>query len=199
VNAGYETVASGNAPLRTTLMTGFFAADQFWLPAEKTLAEAPRLSKMSSASQPGSGFRVERLRGYLIPPFSGAYRLCIASLSPGGAEMWISADERPSRKERVAWVSTEENGAAQEVQGGAGQSAYRAAMERAWHRSPTQMSRSLTLAQGRKYYIELWHQGAGIQSLALGWELPGQGERGVSPVDIHAFAPFLAEDEGSAR
>jgi hypothetical protein len=45
----------------------------------------------------------QRLRGYLVPPVSGHYTFWIAS--DDGGELWLSTDDTPERRARIASVA----------------------------------------------------------------------------------------------
>ena len=76
--------------------------------------------------------------------------------------------------------------------GGARQLGLSGALNADWHRSPTQRSAPQNLVQGRRYYLEVWHEGSSIRSLALGWNFPGEPP-GTPPrmVDLQALSPLI--------
>jgi hypothetical protein len=66
-----------------------------------------------------------------------------------------------------------------------------AALQADVQRFPSQASAPQTLVQGRRYYIEIWHEGIGPATIALCWRLPG--EPAAAPprlVDIQALRPL---------
>ena len=94
-----------------------------------------------------------RIRGYLCPPATGTYYFWIASNDH--SELWLSTNEDPGNKTRVAFVN-----------GSSGQ--------REWNKSPSQKSMGIRLTAGKTYYIEALHkQGVGSDHIAVGWQLPG--------------------------
>ncbi|MEO1172425.1 MAG: PA14 domain-containing protein, partial [Myxococcota bacterium] len=93
-----------------------------------------------------------RLRGFLSPPISGTYRFWIASDDSG--ELWLSTDESPDHRERIAHVP-----------------AWTASQE--WEKYPEQASASVFLHSGRRYYVDaLMKEGTGGDNLAVAWESP---------------------------
>lgn len=117
-----------------------------------------------------------RIRGYVCPPTSGAYTFWIASNDH--SELWLSADEDPLNKVRIAFV-----------EGATG--------VRQWDRFATQVSIAIPLEAGRSYYIEALHkQGVGGDHLAVGWRLPdGTVER---PIAGSRLSPFTSAHAGLA-
>ena len=75
----------------------------------------------------------QRLRGYLLPPVTGNYTFWIAS--DDGSELWLSTDDTPARKARIALVS-----------------AWTASRE--WTKEAGQQSAPIRLEAGRSYYVE---------------------------------------------
>ena len=83
----------------------------------------------------------QRLRCFVVPPATGPYRFWIAS--DNTSELYLSSDENPAGKTRIAWVST-------------------AVAAREWTREPNQQSAPTTLEGGHRYYLEaLMQQSAG--------------------------------------
>ena len=94
-----------------------------------------------------------RVRGYVHAPTTGTYTFWIASDDSG--ELWLSSDETPDNKVRIAYVSGW-------------------TYSRQWDKYTPQRSASISLVGGRKYYIEaLLKEAAGGDHLAVGWQLPG--------------------------
>lgn len=114
-----------------------------------------------------------RIRGFICPPSSGSYVFWISSNDH--SELWLSTDEDPANKTRIAYVS-------------------RATNLRQWDKFSTQQSSPVLLTQGKKYYIEALHkQGVGSDHLSVGWQAPNEGlER---PIPGSRLSPY-PEDGG---
>jgi endonuclease/exonuclease/phosphatase family metal-dependent hydrolase len=137
----------------------------------------------------------QRIRGYVTAPQTGDYTFWIASDNQG--ELWLSTDENPANKRRIAWVD-----------------AYTYPNE--WARQETdqvtvtQRSAPVSLTAGARYYIEILHkESSGGDSLGVGWQLPsGLYERPIqarhlSPVDSTGGGnplptPWTSADIGAA-
>jgi ELWxxDGT repeat protein len=102
-----------------------------------------------------------RIRGYICPPTTGVYTFWIASNDH--SELWLSTDDSPANKKRIAYVTGATN-------------------PRQWDKFASQKSTAITLTAGHRYYVEALHkQGAGTDNLAVGWQLPdGAFERPIS-------------------
>ncbi|MCW1914010.1 PA14 domain-containing protein [Luteolibacter sp. GHJ8] len=99
----------------------------------------------------------QRVSGYLVAPDSGRYTFWIAS--DDGGELWLSTDENPANRVRLAFVSNSVG-------------------EMAWDSQASQKSVPVALEAGRRYYIELLHkEGAGGDYLAAAWQGPGFARR----------------------
>ncbi|GEO03502.1 hypothetical protein AAE02nite_11660 [Adhaeribacter aerolatus] len=111
-----------------------------------------------------------RIRGYICPPQSGSYTFFIAS--DDNSELWLSTDENPGNKRKIASLSGWTN-------------------SREWNKFPSQKSAIITLQAGKRYYIEaLQKDGNGGDNLAVGWQLPnGALER---PIAGSRLSPFAA-------
>jgi hypothetical protein len=111
-----------------------------------------------------------RIRGYICPPVTGNYTFWISS--DDDAELWLSPDDNPSGKVRIAYVS-----------------GWTYVNE--WEKYPSQRSASVFLKQGVKYYVEALHKEAlGDDHIEVGWRLPdGTLER---PIPGARLAPASA-------
>ncbi|WP_375417860.1 right-handed parallel beta-helix repeat-containing protein [uncultured Hymenobacter sp.] len=94
-----------------------------------------------------------RLRGYVCPPQSGAYIFSIAG--DDEAELWLSTDELPTNKVRLAsstgWTSGPHD----------------------YTRYASQQSAAVNLVAGKRYYIEALHkQSWGPGYVSVTWRLP---------------------------
>jgi len=103
----------------------------------------------------------QRLRGYLLPPVSGNFTFWIAS--DDGGELWLSTDDTPARRRRIAavtgWTSPRE-----------------------WSREAGQQSDPIPLAAGQLYYVEaLMKEGGGGDNLAVRWQRPDGADEAPIP------------------
>ena len=115
-----------------------------------------------------------RMRGYICPPQTGNYTFWISSDDNG--ELWLSPDQNPANKERIAHVP------------GWTQS-------RVWEKYPEQRSVSITLQQGKSYYVEaLMKEGRGGDNLAVKWQKPdGSSDQ---PIAGAYLSPYERSSEG---
>ncbi|MBN8249194.1 MAG: lamin tail domain-containing protein, partial [Verrucomicrobia bacterium] len=103
----------------------------------------------------------QRLRGYLVPPVSGQYTFWIAS--DDGGELWLSTDDTPARRRRIAAVA-----------GWTG--------PREWSREAGQQSDPIPLNAGQIYYVDaLMKEGGGGDNLAVRWLRPDGVDQGPIP------------------
>lgn len=94
----------------------------------------------------------QRLRCFVVPPLTGAYRFWIAS--DNTSELYLSSDEDPLHKTPIASVS-----------------GFTAS--RQWTKEPNQQSGPLTLEGGHRYYLEaVMQQSTGPENLTVRWQLP---------------------------
>lgn len=97
----------------------------------------------------------QRLSGWLRAPDTGDYTFWIASDDQG--ELWLSSDEDPANKVRIAYQGSYTN-------------------PRQWDKHPGQKSAPVTLVGGRFYHIEaLQKEAAGGDHLAVAWQGPDFG------------------------
>lgn len=95
----------------------------------------------------------ERVSGYLVAPATGSYQFWIAADDAG--ELWLSTDANPANKVKIASVATWTN-------------------SREWTKYPSQVSASISLTAGQRYYIEaLRKEGTGGDNLGVAWQGPG--------------------------
>ena len=91
-----------------------------------------------------------RIRGFLHPPVSGEYRLLLESR--GSSELWLSTDDRPEHKTRLASIARPSTS----------------------HSRSDGLSEPVALDAGRRYYFEILHkEGESRDFLALEWLTPG--------------------------
>ena len=111
-----------------------------------------------------------RMSGYICPPITGYYVFYIASND--NSELWVSTDDDPANKERIAYV-------------------IGATSPRQWSKYPSQTSAAIYMESERRYYIEALHkQGVGSDNLAVGWRLAdGTYERPIPGSRLSPFEP----------
>jgi hypothetical protein len=111
-----------------------------------------------------------RVRGYVLPPATGDYVFWICT--DDGGELWLSTDESPANKRKIAsvpgWAGPEE-----------------------WEKNGAQKSGPVKLEAGKRYYIEgLQKEGQGGDHLRVGWQLPdGKQERPIPGSRLAPAAP----------
>jgi len=94
-----------------------------------------------------------RIRAYIVPSTTGSYTFYLAG--DDDSELWLSTDENPANKSRIANVS-----------GWTG--------SREWTKFASQQSTARTLTAGQRYYVEVLHkEGTGGDNIAVGWTGPG--------------------------
>ncbi len=105
-----------------------------------------------------------RVRGYLVPPKSGAYTF-VVNVDDGG-ELWLSTDDQPANIRKLVALTT--------------------GTRKKWSERPEQRSAPCELVGGKRYYLEaLMKQSSGGDYLAVGW-------LGLEPDKILIIeAPFL--------
>ena len=97
----------------------------------------------------------QRILGFLYPPVSGSYTFRIQS--DDQSELWLSADDNPTNKVRIAWVPSATG---------------------SWTSYSQQKSLPTALTAGQKYYIEVLHkEGPGADHVTVGWQLPVASSR----------------------
>lgn len=104
----------------------------------------------------------DRIKGFITAPTSGAYTFWIAGDDAG--QFWLSTDSSAANKVQLCsffqWVGS-----------------------RAWNIYAVQKSAPVNLVAGQKYYFEILHkEGAGGDSIAVGWLKPGQS--GTVPSEV---------------
>jgi hypothetical protein len=116
-----------------------------------------------------------RIRGLIHPPVTGNYIFYIAS--DDQSELWLSTDDKPANKAKIAWVSGYTN-------------------SRQWDKYPEQQSAAIYLEAGRRYYIEGLHKdGSQNDNFAVGWQIPGSDyER---PIPVSRLSPVTDDDDYS--
>lgn len=119
-----------------------------------------------------------RVRGWVVPPESGAYTFFIAS--DDGSELWLSDSQETTGKKMIASVAEWTN-------------------PREWNKFPSQKSSPVQLQAGKRYYIEALHkEGGGGDNLAVGWQLPSGALEQPIPGSrlVPAAAPKIDQSQG---
>lgn len=118
-----------------------------------------------------------RVRGVLTPTQSGDYRFAITST--GGSELWVSVNDRPSEKRRIAYAPEQ-------------------TPRNSWTEYPEQQSKPIHLIAGQKYYIEaLFKIGKSNGYFQVGWVPPGQVDIEVIPASVLAsYRPDPEDADG---
>jgi FecR protein len=193
---GGQTVSAAPAlKLEVQYLRGLLSSDVWVVPPGTELAEAPAVGTAVAGNEPADpAHSVERLRGYLIAPENGDFVFWVGSF--GGdqpVEFWMSPDESPANKRRLAYYTPGSNSglAPGTVAAPATRGASRTLIGD-WSREATQKSAPQPLVQGRRYYVELWHGGAGVHAIGLGWRRPTQAPNATpEAVDIQTLCPFV--------
>ena len=99
-----------------------------------------------------------RIRGFLHPPVSGEYRLLLESR--GSSELWLSSDDRPENKTRLASIARPSSS----------------------HSRADGLSEPVELDAGKRYYFEILHkEGESKDFLEVEWMIPGgRSPRGIA-------------------
>ena len=97
----------------------------------------------------------QRIFGFVHPPEIDVYKFAIAS--DDESELWLSLSDYPSEKQLIARVFKEGESASTE--------------KNELNKYPEQISQQLTLAEDKKYYIEVVHkQGVGLGFVQVYWK-----------------------------
>lgn len=141
------------------------------IPVNTPPASVSNLAVFESPSNTGNDYG-SRIRGYVCVPESGNYIFWISS--DDKSELWLSTDESPARKMKIASV-------------------IGATSPRQWNKYLTQQSRPIALIKDKKYYIEALHKEAsGGDHLAVGWQFPnGTQERPIAGKWLSPYEPAL--------
>ncbi len=128
---------------------------------------------------------VQRLRGWIEAPETGAYRFAISS--DDQSELWLSTDANPNTIRKVASVSDF------------------VTSPRNFTQHASQLSKPITLIKGSRYYLEARHRdGAGDDHLSIGWKIPRSPFDevcviGTTPIPAYTLEIFRgAEDRDPA-
>lgn len=161
--------------------TGISGTSVSSIPVNSTPNRVVELTSFSTPTYYGNDYG-SRIRGYLCVPVSGAYTFFIASDDNG--ELWLSTDDNPANKRRIAYV----DGAVPPL---------------AWTNRTTQRSAPIYLVGGQRYYIEaLQKEANGNDHVAVAWQFadgtfegPIPGNRLIPYSDPStSAAAFIAEE-----
>lgn len=100
-----------------------------------------------------------RVRGFLVPSASGAYRFSV--VADDGAELWLSSDDSPAHVRRLV--------------------GYEACTQKGqWTSRGDQQSPECELVAGQRYYVEAFlKENTGHDYLAVAWKGPVSGQYAV--------------------
>jgi hypothetical protein len=157
----------GTGSLVREIWTGISGTSVSSIPVNSAPDRTVVLSSFSTPNYYGNDYG-SRIRGYVCAPATGAYTFWISS--DDNSELWLSDSDDPSTKTRIAYVS-----------GNSGVNQ--------WDKYSTQMSGTINLVQGNRYYIEVLHKEAnGADHVEVGWRLPaGTLER---PIPGNRVMPY---------
>lgn len=132
------------------------------------------LTQFESAQNVGEQFGA-RIRGYVCPPASGSYTFRLSG--DDDCELWLSADDNPANKVRVAYIN--------------GYTNYRE-----WNKYASQQSAPVQLVAGRRYYVEaLEKEITGGDNVSVAWTLPGGQVE--APIAGSHLLPFMPSATGN--
>lgn len=157
----------GTGTLVREIWTGISGTSVSTIPVNSTPDRLVELSSFSTPNYYGNDYG-SRIRGYVCAPETGAYTFWISG--DDNSELWLSSSDDPDAKTRIAYI----NG-------------YTAMNQ--WTKYSSQVSASVNLVQGQRYYIEVLHKEAnGADHVEVGWQLPsGTQER---PIPGNRVIPF---------
>jgi len=143
---------TANGSIQAEMWTGISGSDVGSIPVNSAPASVSDLTIFETPANIGDNYGT-RVRGYVCVPATGNYTFWVAS--DDRSELWLSTDENPGNKIRIANVSGW-------------------TYQRQWDKYTTQRSSLVNLVAGQRYYIEaLLKEGTGGDHLAVGWQLPG--------------------------
>ncbi len=131
----------------------------------------PELTTAYSAD--GMSTYGQRISGTITAPVSGNYTFWLSG--DARAELWLSSDETPFAKERIAHLEL-------------------ASYFQQWNKYASQVSISITLVEGERYYFEVLHtEGSGKDHVSVAWQYPGQS-RHIVPGEFLTSSIVYAND-----
>jgi mannan endo-1,4-beta-mannosidase len=120
-----------------------------------------------------------RLRGWLLPPISGAYTFWVASGS--ASEFWLSTDSSPSNRVQIAAITS-------------------STPYSKWPHTNEAESKTVQLEAGQRYYLEIrQQQNSGSAHLSVRWRLPDGTEQRPIPAERLASFTTMGESELAQR
>jgi hypothetical protein len=149
------------------------------IPVNRAADRITYLTSFEAPSINGDNYGA-RVRGYICPPLSGEYIFGIAG--DNGAELWLSSDDNPNNKVRIA--TSPDNGWTS---------------PREWNKYASQQSGPVYLQAGKRYYIEALHkEGAGGDNLAVKWQMPnGVTEAPIPGSRLSPWVNYTASAQSS--
>lgn len=148
--------------------------------ANLSAAKSPVLAGVSARAETeandGAGY-LARMRGYLVPPRTGKIALVISSND--NSELWLSPDENPFRRQRVAFVC--------------GEGYYATTRYNEFTRFSSQWSPQFEVKAGQPLFFEAWHkQAGGNDHFTLRWVYDGEGK--PQPIPARAIRPYTGHE-----
>jgi hypothetical protein len=142
------------------------------VPVNTTPTSSTQLSTFEAPTNVADNY-AQRLRGYICAPASGNYTFYIAA--DNEAELWLSTTDNAANKQKIASVSD-------------GGWAWTGVRE--WGKYGGQKSATITLEQGKKYYVEALHkEHMNGDNLAVAWQTPTNAAITVIPGSV--LSPFV--------
>lgn len=147
--------------------TGISGTSVSSIPVNTTPDRVVELNSFATGYYYGNDYG-SRIRGYVCPPVSGTYTFYIAS--DDGGELWLSTDDNPANKRRIAYLDA-------------------AVQPQAWETRLSQRSALIHLVAGQRYYIEaLQKEANGNDHVSVAWRLPDGNLEG--PIAGNRLIPF---------
>jgi putative membrane-bound dehydrogenase-like protein len=166
------SVAEGSAiEVRREIWRDVKGATNATLEDDAAFASAPSETDTAATfegrSNHGSNF-IQRLRAVVVPPETGPYIFQITS--DDGSLLWISPEDRPDARTKLAFVE-----------------GYASRSD--WDGQPGQTSEPVMLEAGKRYLLEARHaEGGGEDFVMVGWKRPnGEIER---PIGAGVYPPL---------
>ncbi len=149
------------------------------VPVNSTPSSTSQLTLFEAKSNIADRYAA-RIRGYVCPPTTGNYTFWVSG--DDAAELWLSTDDSPSKKVRIAFLTSWTN-------------------QRQWDKFTSQKSVAIRLEAGKRYYIEALHkEDWGGDHLAVGWQLPnGTMERPIAGNRLSPFGSLSASSTQSVE